>query len=103
MSDFFKLRKRSYKSVQSGLETLQILEKVLPKIILLDIILPEMDGYEICKIIKSDDQLKHIPIFYITAVASYEVEKRIHDTGAQGFFLKPFNFPEFEILFKLLS
>ncbi|KKN25732.1 hypothetical protein LCGC14_0881730 [marine sediment metagenome] len=103
LSDFFKLRNRSYKSVQSGLEALQILEKALPKIILLDIILPEMDGYEICKIIKSDDQLKHLPVFYITAVASFEVEKKIQETGADGFFLKPFNFAEFELLFKLLS
>ena len=103
LSDFFKLRNRSYKTVQSGLEALKILEKALPKIILLDIILPEMDGYEICKIIKADDQLKKIPVFYITAVASYEVEKKIQETGADGFFLKPFNFTEFEILFKLLS
>ena len=103
LSDFFKLRDHSYKSVQSGLEALQLLEKALPKIILLDIILPEIDGYEICKIIKSDDQLKHLPVFYITAVASYEVEKKIKETGADGFFLKPFNFTEFEILFKILS
>jgi len=103
LSDFFKLRNYTYKSAQSGLEALQMLERALPKIILLDIILPEMDGYEICKIIKSDDQLKHIPVFYITAVASFEVEKKIQETGAEGFFLKPFNFKEFEILFKLLA
>ncbi len=61
------MRSYSYKTVQSGSEALLVLEKILPKIILLDIILPEIDGYEICKIIKADKKLKHVPIYHITA------------------------------------
>lgn len=103
LSDFLEMRSYSYKTVQSGSEALLVLEKILPKIILLDIILPEIDGYEICKIIKADKKLKHVPIYYITAVSSHEVENRLEETSANGYFLKPFKFEEFEILFKLLS
>ncbi len=101
--DFFRLKTYSAKEVSTGTEAFKILQKVKPKIILLDIILPEIDGYEICKIIKSDEKLRDIPVFYITAVPGYEVKERVEETGADGIFLKPFNFSEFEILFKYLS
>ncbi len=46
-----------------------------PKIILLDILLPDIDGYEVCKIIKSNDKFKDNLIFFITAIPREEVEK----------------------------
>ncbi|KKN13403.1 hypothetical protein LCGC14_1006620, partial [marine sediment metagenome] len=100
--DFFRLKTYSSKEVSTGTEAIEILQKAKPKVILLDIILPEIDGYELCKIIKSDEKLREIPVFYITAVPGYEVESMIEKTGADGVFLKPFNFSEFEILFKYL-
>ncbi len=100
--DFFRLKAYSSKEVSTGTEAIEILQNIKPKIILLDVILPEIDGYEICKIIKSDEKLRDIPVFYITAVPGYEVEPMIKKTGADGVFLKPFNFSEFEILFKYL-
>jgi len=96
--DFFKLKGYTCRDIITGTEALEELEKSIPKLLLLDIILPDINGYEICKKIKSNKKLKRIPIFYITAVPSYEVEKRIANTQADGYFLKPFNFEEFEIL-----
>lgn len=101
--DFFRLKTYSSKEVSTGTEAIEILQKAKPKVILLDIILPEIDGFEICKIIKSDENLKEIPVFYITAIPGYEVKKKIKQTEANGYFLKPFNFSEFEVLFKYLS
>ena len=74
----------------------------IPKLILLDILLPDIDGYEICKKIKSNDQLKEVPVYYITAVPHSEVVDKMKETGANGFFLKPFDFSKFEILFNYL-
>ncbi len=88
-----------------GNEVFEFLEKFTPKVILLDILLPDRSGYEICKTLKFDEKYKKckdIPIYYVTAVPEVEVAKELKETGANGYFLKPFDFREFEILFKYL-
>ncbi len=57
-----------------------------------------MSGYEICKRIKSEEKFKNLLIFYITAVPRSEVEGKIDETGADGFFLKPFEYSDFDRL-----
>ena len=74
-----------------------------PKLILLDILLPDISGYEICKTIKLNNKLKDIPIFYITAVTEPEVSQKLKETGAEGYFTKPFDLSEFNILFDYLK
>jgi CheY-like chemotaxis protein len=103
LSDIFKMKDYSSKTATSASEVFEILNRVSPKVILLDIILPESNGYEICKKIKQQERFKDIPIYYITAVPSNEVEGKIDETGASGYFLKPFNFSEFETLDTYLS
>ena len=100
--DFFRIKGYSCKDVTSGTELFRELENYKPKIILLDILLPDINGYEICKKIKLDEKYKHIPIFYITAVPRNEVKEKLKETMADGYFLKPFNFYEFEKLFNYL-
>lgn len=88
-----------------GNEVFEFLEIYIPKLILLDILLPDRSGYEICKTLKFDEKYKKckdIPIYYVTAVPEVEVAKELKETGAEGYFLKPFDFREFEILFKYL-
>jgi CheY-like chemotaxis protein len=103
LADIFKMKDFSCKTATSSSEVFEVLNRVTPKVILLDIILPESNGYEICKKIKQQERFKDIPIFYITAVPSNEVEGQIIKTGAEGYFLKPFNFSEFESLYGFLS
>jgi CheY-like chemotaxis protein len=100
--DYFQIKGFLCKDVGSGSETFKELEVFKPKLILLDILLPDISGYEICKKIKQDDEYKGIPVFYITAVPGNEVRSKIKETMADGFFLKPFNFPDFEKLFNLM-
>ena len=100
--DFFQLKGYSCKDVISGAQTLEELETYKPKIILLDILLPDVNGYEICKKIKSDDRHKDVIIFLITAVPANEVKAKLKESMADGYFLKPFNFLEFEQLFEYL-
>jgi len=103
LADIFKMKDYSSKTATSASEVFEILSRVSPKVILLDIILPESNGYEICKKIKQQERFKDIPIFYITAIPSNEVEGQIIKTGAEGYFLKPFNFSEFERLYIYIS
>ena len=97
--DYFQLKGFSCKDITSGSGLFKELEIYRPKIILLDILLPDINGYEICKKIKLDENYNEIPIFYITAVPGNEVTQKMKETMANGFFLKPFNLREFEKIF----
>ena len=100
--DFFNRKGYSCKYITTGSEALEELQNYTPKLILLDILLPDISGYEICKEIKSKKQRKNIPVFYITAVSGYEVREKMEETGADGYFLKPFDFKKFNIIFEYL-
>ncbi len=100
--DFFEMKGCTCKIIMTGTEALEELQKTIPKLILIDVLLPDIDGYQICKKIKSSEKLKDVPTFYATAVPRSEVLEKMEETGAEGFFLKPFDFSEFEKLLKYL-
>ncbi len=102
IADYFDLNGKSCKGVTSGIKGLEELSKTLPKLILLDIILPDKNGFEICKEIKADKRWKNIPVYFITAIPESEVRKNLEITKANGFLLKPFDFSEFKDLFRYL-
>lgn len=103
ITSYFKSKGYIYKGVVSGSKGLEELKNSTPKLILLDIILPDINGYDICKTIKSDDQYKDIPVYFLTAIAGSEVEKNLEDTEADGYILKPFNFSDFNKIFRFLE
>ena len=74
----------------SGAEALE-LAKSQPDLILLDIMMPEMDGYEVCEKLKADDATKKIPIIFVTALTEEIDKHRGIDLGAADFVTKPFN------------
>ncbi|GAI77231.1 unnamed protein product, partial [marine sediment metagenome] len=88
--------------VVSGTKGLQELANNPCKLVLLDIILPDYSGYDICKKIKSNRNLKDIKVFLLTAIPGSEVEKNFEDSKANGYILKPFDFSDFEVIFQYL-
>lgn len=74
----------------SGAEGIDIAQKEQPDTILLDIIMPKMDGYEVCKRLKDNETTKHIPIIMITAIKT-DIESRVKglNLGADAFLSKP--------------
>ena len=60
-----------------------------PDLILLDIMMPEMNGIEVCEILKTDDHLKQIPVVFLTARGEEEMEVKTLDIGADDFLSKP--------------
>ncbi|MCG8635871.1 MAG: response regulator [Desulfobacterales bacterium] len=62
-----------------------------PDLVLLDILMPEMDGYEICKRIKTDPRSKNIPVIFVTAVSEAMDAAKGFDLGAVDYITKPFN------------
>ncbi len=103
ITNYFDNKGFKCKGVVSGSKGLEELGNTIPKLILLDIILPDLSGYDICKTIKSDKEWTNIPVFFLTAIAGSEVEKNLKDTKADGYILKPFNFSDFKVIFDILN
>lgn len=103
IKSFFESRGVICKGVISGTKGYEELNSSNPRLILLDIILPDVSGYEICKRIKENEELKDIPLYFLTAIPESEVEKKLEESGADGYILKPFDFSDFEIVFKKLQ
>ena len=103
ITSYFESKGYACKGVVSGSKGLEELGRAQPKVILLDIILPDLSGYDICKTIKSDKEFKKIPIYFLTAISGSEVERHLDETRADGYILKPFNFSDFEIIFDILN
>ncbi|MFX1393541.1 MAG: response regulator [Promethearchaeota archaeon] len=82
----------------NGTQAIEILNKLKPRFILLDIMLPDISGYEICKKIKSNENTSNIKVYYITAIPEIEVKNKLKETGADGYFTKPFKMNEFDPL-----
>lgn len=77
----------------SGKKGLEHVQAMPPDLILLDVMMPEMDGYEVCRRLKADPQTRHIPIIFITAMAESEAESRGLELGAVDYLTKPINVP----------
>jgi DNA-binding NtrC family response regulator len=72
-------------------EALECVYKKQPDLILLDIMMPEIDGYEVLKLLKADPGSRHIPVIFITAADETENEIRGLEMGAADYITKPFN------------
>ena len=76
---------------ENGKSALAILKNIKPDLILLDIMMPEMDGYEVCSIIKSNPEIATIPIIFLTAKNDTESVVKSFELGASDYLTKPFN------------
>lgn len=75
----------------SGAEALTTVAAALPDLILLDIMMPEMDGYEVCRRLKDDPRTRRIPVIFVTALADQEDEAKGLALGAIDYISKPVN------------
>jgi len=87
------LQQEGYKinGAKEGLQALKIAAKVIPDLILLDVMMPEVDGFEICQRLKGNPATKDIPIIFLTAKDQLEDMVRGFQVGAADYITKPFN------------
>ena len=81
------------KVANSGQRALDIVSKSKPDLILLDVMMPEMDGYEVCKRLKENKATQDIPVIFITARVDVEDETRGFELGAVDYINKPISAP----------
>ncbi|MDY0212505.1 MAG: response regulator [Desulfuromonadaceae bacterium] len=87
----------------NGKIALEILEKEKVDLVLLDIMLPEIDGFEVCRRIKSNPETKKLPVIMLTAKKSQEDLARGNEVGADWYVTKPFKSAKvIEIIERLL-
>ena len=75
----------------NGRQALKLAASCVPDLILLDVMMPEMDGFELCAALKADPLLSGIPVIFLTALTDTEDESRALDLGAVDFITKPFS------------
>ena len=90
------LRRENYKVAlaSSGVEGLQIAHKRIPDLVLLDVIMPGMDGYTVCREMRADPILVDVPILFLTAKTKDEDKIVGFNAGADDYLGKPFNLDE---------
>ena len=81
----------STSSATTGLEALKKVESYSPDLILLDLVLPELDGFAVCEILRRDPVTCAIPILLLTAVSSQFARLTGLDAGASDYLTKPFS------------
>ena len=92
----YNLEKEGYKVsiVDNGLKAISEVERLHPSVIILDWMLPEISGVEICKLIRSKPEIKAIPIIMLTAKSQEEDKIKGLSSGADDYVTKPFSIPE---------
>lgn len=78
-------------AAKDGKKGIQLAQKILPSVILLDINMPELNGYEVCRRLKLNKELQNIPVIFLTANEGTNFEEIGFEVGAVDFISKPFN------------
>ena len=84
------------RAATSGKMALKIIEKQQPDIILLDIMMPGMSGYDVCELLKADPSTRDIPVIFLTAMEQTTDEAKGFELGAADYITKPVNPPILE-------
>ncbi len=95
MAEIIRYKGYSYHSASTGLEGISLAKKHKPDIILIDLILPDMQGNEVTTLLKSLPELKNTPIIAITADTRKDVKEMVLTAGCDGYIAKPINVSEF--------
>ena len=94
LSDLLGEHGYEVRAVTTGRQALQAVEHDPPDLILLDITMPEMNGYEVCQRLKAKDRSKDVPVIFLTSLTDTADKVRAFDAGGVDYVTKPFQFDE---------
>jgi PleD family two-component response regulator len=82
----------------NGVDAIRIAQEYIPDLVLLDIILPGINGYLVCEALKDEMETKHIPIIFMSAKSQEEDIKKSFEVGGSDYIMKPFTHEEIQKL-----
>ena len=82
---------RSVKTAEDGQEALKILRNVVPAVVILDVMMPGMSGFDLCQVIKRNERLERVPVIFLTAKGSPQDYRTGMESGAVVYMVKPFS------------
>jgi putative two-component system response regulator len=91
LESFLAARGYEVHGANNGREALEFVAQAPPDVILLDLIMPGMDGFEVCQRLKSDETTRHIPVIIISGVSDKDANISAIEAGADDFLIKPFD------------
>ena len=94
LSDLLGKHGYEVRAVTTGRQALQAVEHDPPDLILLDITMPDMNGYEVCQRLKAKDRSKDVPVIFLTSLTDTADKVRAFDAGGVDYITKPFQFDE---------
>jgi len=94
LCDIFEGKGYNIQVAINGKQALELAEATSPDLILLDIQMPDMDGYEVCKTLKDDDATKDIPVIFISGMGDIEDKIKAFEYGGVDYVTKPFQITE---------
>jgi two-component system alkaline phosphatase synthesis response regulator PhoP len=94
MEMFLDAQGYEVETAYDGLDALDRARTWMPDAILLDIMMPVMDGIDVCRQLKADEKTKAIPIIMVSAASKREKESEAFEAGASDYILKPFEPPD---------
>ncbi len=97
--DIFEIQGFEVVTATNGVEALTFLDEVAPNLIVSDVMMPEMDGFEFLKRIKKNPQMENTPVIMLTANTLQEAKYKGLEYGANDYITKPFDTKE--LLFKV--
>ena len=89
-------------TAESGAEAIRCVEQTPPDLIIMDVMMPDMDGYELCRRLRQNPASARLPIFMLTAMSDENERQRGLAAGANDYLGKPFNLEELRQRVKLL-
>lgn len=97
-----QLRDEPYevRTATSGPEALKMIEQERPDMVLLDIMMPEMDGFEVLKNIRKNPATKTLPVVMLTALSEYEHQEHAQGEGCDGYLTKPLIMSQLDAMFE---
>lgn len=104
LTTFLTMKGFQVHGAYTGMAGLDAIERVHPDIVLLDLMLPDIDGFEVCRRLRSNPAYASLPVVIISARAETEAVERAMGAGANAYMVKPLRFPELlEEIAKLVS
>lgn len=96
------LTEKGYKVVTAdgGLKALNLLETIMPNLIITDLRMEPMNGFDFYQTVKKNDKLQNIPCFFLTAISDPLAEKYSQDLGVDSYLIKPIDLDELDLVIR---